>query len=246
MKKLRNIISTIFIIISMSLCVSCGDASISTDVKINKDGSSNTTFKIVYDETIKKILGDGILYKIVDEDIDVNIYTEDNNTIEELKITTPKIKITDLIKGSKLSANNSSDSIDELIKYNINKEKGFLKDQYTVNINLTKNILQEVSTTLENKVDSNIDKYIAKTIENYISEIPYDLTISIPFKITNSNASNTIDDYTSKWSYTIGELNEDTIISLSFIAPSITSILLITIIIIVILLLIILIVRRRR
>ena len=49
-----------------------------------------------------------------------------------------------------------------------------------------------------------------------MAQIPYELTISIPFKITESNATAKIDDYTGKWSHTIKDLNTNTEVILFF------------------------------
>ena len=54
--KFRRMIIIMLISISMIFLVSCGTMEVSTNVKVNKDGSSNTVFRLVYDESIKKVL----------------------------------------------------------------------------------------------------------------------------------------------------------------------------------------------
>lgn len=65
--KFRRMIIIMLISISMILLVSCGTMEVSTNVKVNKDGSSNTVFRLVYDESIKSgrrwIVTAGIRYR---------------------------------------------------------------------------------------------------------------------------------------------------------------------------------------
>ena len=240
---------------------------VSTNVKVNKDGSSNTVFRLVYDESIKKVVGDGLLQQVLGTETEVNVYSQDNNTVEEATITTPKIDIKDLLKSNALNISNLSYDDSNIIKYDVKREKGFLQDKYTVNIGLTKDLLAEINFNIENEVSNNINNYITpkiqkylygnitsfltgnvtNTIKNYVAQIPYELTLSIPFKIAESNATAKIDEYTGKWSYTIKELNTNTEVILSFFAPNIINIGLIILgAVIIILILIVLLVRHRR
>lgn len=265
--KFRRMIIIMLISISMILLVSCGTVEVSTNVKVNKDGSSNTVFRLVYDESIKKVVGDGLLQQVLGTETEINVYSQDNNTVEEATIITPKIDIKDLLKSNTLNISNLSYDDGEFIKYDVKREKGFLKDKYKVNIGLTKDLLAEIDSNIENEVSNNINNYITpeiqkylygdvtsfltgnvtNTIKNYVAQIPYELTISIPFKITESNATAKIDDYTGKWSYTIKDLNTNTEVILSFFAPNIINIgLIIFGAVIIVLILIVLLVRHRK
>ena len=253
--------------ISMILLVSCGTMEVSTNVKVNKDGSINTVFRLVYDESIKKVVGDGLLQQVLGTETEINVYSQDNNTVEEATIITPKIDIKDLLKSNTLNISNFSYDDGEFIKYDVKREKGFLKDKYKVNIGLTKDLLAEIDSNIENEVSNNINNYITpeiqkylygdvtsfltgnvtNTIKNYVAQIPYELTLSIPFKITESNATAKIDDYTGKWSYTIKDLNTNTEVILSFFAPNIINIGLIILgAVIIVLILIVLLIRHRK
>ena len=77
--KFRRMIIIMLISISMILLVSCGTMEVSTNVKVNKDGSSNTVFRLVYDESIKKVVGDGLLQQVLGTETEINVYSQDNN-----------------------------------------------------------------------------------------------------------------------------------------------------------------------
>ena len=245
--KFRRMIIIMLISISMILLVSCGTMEVSTNVKVNKDGSSNTVFRLVYDESIKKVVGDGLLQQVLGTETEINVYSQDNNTVEEATIITPKIDIKDLLKSNTLNISNFSYDDGEFIKYDVKREKGFLKDKYKVNIGLTKDLLAEIEKYLYGDVTSFLTGNVTNTIKNYVAQIPYELTLSIPFKITESNATAKIDDYTGKWSYTIKDLNTNTEVILSFFAPNIINIGLIILgAVIIVLILIVLLIRHRK
>ena len=48
------------------------------------------------------------------------------------------------------------------------REKGFLKDKYKVNIGLTKDLLAEIDSNIENEVSNNINNYITPEIQKYL------------------------------------------------------------------------------
>ena len=141
--KFRRMIIIMLISISMILLVSCGTMEVSTNVKVNKDGSSNTVFRLVYDESIKNVVGDGLLQQVLGTETEVNVYSQDNNTIEEVTITTSKINIKDLLKSNALNISNLSYDYGNIIKYDVKRKKGVLKDKYTINIGLTKDLLSD-------------------------------------------------------------------------------------------------------
>ena len=101
--KFRRMIIIMLISISMILLVSCGTMEVSTNVKVNKDGSSNTVFRLVYDESIKKVVGDGLLQQVLGTETEINVYSQDNNTVEEATIITPQIDIKDLLKSNSIN-----------------------------------------------------------------------------------------------------------------------------------------------
>ena len=234
--KFRRMIIIMLISISMILLVSCGTMEVSTNVKVNKDGSSNTVFRLVYDESIKKVVGDGLLQQVLGTETEINVYSQDNNTVEEATIITPKIDIKDLLKSNTLNISNLSYDDGEFIKYDVKREKGFLKDKYKVNIGLTKDLLAEIDSNIENEVSNNINNYITPEIQKYLYG-----------DVTESNATAKIDDYTGKWSYTIKDLNTNTEVILSFFAPNIINIGLIILgAVIIVIILIVLLIRRRK
>ena len=51
--KFKKVVMSIIISLLMIFLVSCGTMEVSTNVKVNKDGSSNTVFRLIYDESIK-------------------------------------------------------------------------------------------------------------------------------------------------------------------------------------------------
>ena len=166
------------------------------------------------------------------------------------------------LKSNALNISNLSYDDGNIIKYDVKREKGVLKDKYTVNLGLTKDLLSEIDANIENEVSNNINNYITpeiqkylygnvtsfltgnvtNAIKNYVAQIPYELTLSIPFKITESNATAKIDDYTNKWSYTLQDLNTNTEVRLSFFAPNV----IILCAVIIIILIIVLLVRNRK
>ena len=266
--KFRKIISIFIICISSCLLISCGTAKISTDIKVNIDGSSNGNFKIAYDDTIKKFVGEGILVQVFeDENIEVKQYTENQLNVEEVQITTDKTDIKNLLKSNSLGITNlSTADTNELIYYDLNREKGFIQDKYTVNIKLKKSIIDEITNTIDEQVNTNLNNYInddikqyisgnlteylsgniSTTIKQFIKDIPYDLSISIPFKIVDSNANLKLDDYTVKWNYTLQELNDKTEISLSFMAPNIINICIIALVVIILIIIFIVVMVKKR
>ena len=165
--KFRRMIIIMLISISMILLVSCGTMEVSTNVKVNKDGSSNTVFRLVYDESIKKVVGDGLLQQVLGTETEINVYSQDNNTVEEATIITPKIDIKDLLKSNTLNISNFSYDDGEFIKYDVKREKGFLKDKYKVNIGLTKDLLAEIDSNIENIIKVKEGTFLCKKTSSF-------------------------------------------------------------------------------
>lgn len=240
MKRFRYILVTLIIVIASTAFAGCTSMKASTDVNISLDGSSEAKFRVSYDDNISKVVGDGILIKILEnQNISVKKYKEDNMNIEEVVFSTNSINIKDLLKLSKKSnIKETSYNVNEYININYKRNKGLFKDSYTVYVELNKDVFSdiqsEVSENLSLLGESILSNYLSENISQVIGSIDYDIKLSIPFDITDSNATTKIDSKTVKWNLQLKDLNKNNQLIISFSAINVVNII-VTIVIILIL-----------
>lgn len=239
MKRLIRILSILMIIMTSIVFNGCASINASTDVNIKLDGSSETKFRVSYDDTLSKFVGDGILTKVIkDPNISVNKYKENNMNVEEISFFSDNISIKDLLKSSKeinikeILANGS-----DYFNINYKRDKGIFKDNYTVYLVLSKDIFGEIESEVEENLSSlgenRLTNYLSENISKVIGSIEYDIKLSIPFDIRDSNATTKIDSKTVKWNLQFKDLNENTQLMISFSAINIVNIIIMLVIILV-------------
>ena len=74
---------------------------------------------------------------------------------------------------------------------------------------------------------------INKNMANLIGDIPVNLSISMPVKITDTNSNEIVNGKIIKYSYTINDLNENNSIVMGFNVPNIQNIIFIIVIIVI-------------
>lgn len=251
MKNIKKQIIFLFVTLSMVfVLVGCGTVKISTDTIVSINGTSNTSFKIYYDDSINKIVNNDLLSRVINEfkkDLPTNIHFGEINksrdgelNVEEVIVTTDKMKINEL---------KEMDTDD--INVEVDKSNGLFSDIYKVNITLNDSVMNVISnyinTNINDYVGLNLGSIIGNNIANVIGEIPLDLSITMPVKIVDTNANEIVSEKTIKYSYKISDLNEGNNITLSFKVPSIRNIIIISLLVIlIVIILIVFIIRRRK
>lgn len=239
MKRFIRILSILIIIMASIVFSGCASINASTDVNISLDGSSEAKFRVSYDDTLSKFVGDGILTKFIKEqNISVNKYKENNMNIEEVNFSSGSISIKDLLKSNKESniKENLANSSD-YININYKRDKGLFKDIYTVYVGLNKDIFSEIESEVNENLsllgDNMLSSYLSKNISQVIGNIDYDIKLSIPFDVTDSNATTKIDSKTVKWNLQLKDLNKNNQLMISFSAINIVNIIITLVIILV-------------
>ena len=228
---MKRIIKLLVLIISLSFFVGCGKAEVGTDVKINKNGSTESTIRVAYDNIIGTVVNNDLLNKVFgDKYGEINKYTKDGLNVEEVIIKTNKIKLSDMINtfkninGTEVEAS-EIDLIDEYVNLTVDTEKGLFFNTYTVKANLKKNLVDEIVTQAKgiNSLSGTLINNMDESIRIYLGNIPYTLTLNIPFQVVESNG-NILESNTVEWDYTLADLNPDTSVILSFKAINLINI----------------------
>ena len=237
--KLKKRLTFIFTILLITvLFTGCNNVKLSSDIKINSNGSTDSKIRIYYDETICKLVNNDLFTKLLDDSAayyKINKYTEGSYYIEEIDISTDKIDLKNLASTSS-AMSTSINEAKNFFDYNISEKKGFLTNIYTFNLSLNKDILGTINSSLKNELDNNLNQYISSDFSSlisngisdnatkYIETIPYELTITTPVDIIDSNATTQLDKRTLYWKYTLSDLDENTELMVSFKLPNIINI----------------------
>lgn len=251
MRKFKKYMLVLFLIMSMMfILIGCGEMKISSDTSINIDGTSDTKIKVYYDDTINKLVDNDLLSKIITEvkdDIPDRIHfgevtksKEGDLNTEELNISTDKVEINEV---SNLS-NDYFSIIEET-------DKGIFTNEYKVTLKLNDSAVDIISdyinSNINNNIGLNLGTLVNKNISSLIGNIPVDLSISMPVKITDTNANEKVSDKAIKYSYTINDLNENNSIMIGFKVPNIQNIVIALVVItLIIVAIIIYCIKRRR
>lgn len=237
MRKIKKYILVLFLTMGMALMlIGCGKAKISSDISIKIDGTSNTKIKVYYDDTINKLVDNDLLSKVITEVKDkipneihfgeIIKSREGDLNIEEINISTDKVNID---KVSNLSSDYFS-----IIKV---KDKGIFKNEYKIIFKFKDSAIDIISDYINSNINNNIGldlgNLINKKIANLIGDIPVNLSISMPVKITDTNSNEIVNGKIIKYSYTINDLNENNSIVMGFNVPNIQNIIFIIVIIVI-------------
>lgn len=243
--SLKKVILLIVSIIIALIISGCTNIKTETDIKLNKDGSTLTIVRLSYDSSLNDIVGDGLLsVTLKDKNFQTTKRIEGEMVIEEASITTAKLsfpEIAALISESSIKKNNTIEN--EYITATINNDSGFLKNNYTVNVELKKDIFNVISSAVDKEIsvlgENVLSNYIGTNIKNTLGIIPYTLKISLPIDITNSNCSSQLDSNTLIWNYTLKDLTIGTSINFSFTTLNFVTVSIATIIILIVLIIVV-------
>ena len=243
----KNLIISFMVILTTFIFIGCDNAKLSTDIKINSDGSTNSKVCIYYDETIAKIVNNDLFSKILGDkasNYSINKYKDNNFYVEEIDFSTEKMGMKKFSSNPALAVSSViDDDLANFFDYDVTKKKGFLKNTYTLKISLNDSVLKLINTTIKVELDDELSKYIGSNFSSFFSDgisdfatkqigtVPYDLTISTPIDIVDSNATTQTDSRHLAWHYTLGELNENTELTMSFTLPSFINIAIICIVV---------------
>lgn len=190
---MRKVYFGIMIILSIGL-ISCGKLSIGTKTDIKKDGKATFTLQAIYDDTAKNVINDEFIAKKLEMDnIDINKYRNGDMNVEEISISE---------KGLEGLATN--ENIQKLFNYKVIRKDYFYKSIYTIEMSISKELFN-----VKNSYNSKDDK-------DYINNIPFSNTVSFPGKFISSNASENIGLNEVKWRYKVGEINDSTVMNLTY------------------------------
>ena len=259
-KKILLIFSTLFLI--TFIFIGCDNVKLSTDVKINSDGSTNSKLSISYDETVSNLVDNDLFNKLLGDDAynySIHKYKNGDLFVEEIEFSTDKIDLKSLSSNSALLAFDTIENdFSKLFNYDVSRKKGFLKDTYTLKVHLNHNILNLINSSMKDGLDDTLNKYmgsnfsgffssgISDTVTKQISTVPYDLTVSTPIDIVDSNATVQSDSRHLMWNYTLGELNENTELCMSFMLPNFVNIAIIVVVVLILIICIVIFIRRSK
>lgn len=242
----------IVMIFAIFVLSGCRTTEGGVNVKINSDGSTESVIRIEYDVAINKLSGGGILKNVLDTSkFNIDMHRVEDSYIEEATYTTDKLSRWDLIKMALSSSMmKEKDMSNEAATIHINKDGGVLNNRYNVSIKLKKDYYGEV----EGQINSYVTQYggnsilnqIGSSVKGVIGEIPFDVNISLPFEINESNGIIGADKKSVLWDYTLKDFNADTEMTISFDTPNYVSLISILVIALILIVLAIVFIKRRR
>lgn len=217
MKKIRMLI--LCLILSL-LLVGCGVVDLTTITQINEDGSGYIMGKIKYDKFASKFLNpifEGNK-RLEEEGFNIKQYEENDMDVIEYKYALYNFKIV-----SKKA---------EIYKYiNINEKftPGILKNKITLEIKVNKNILKDSIAHITKKDY----KVLTPSMLAFISNINYENQVKVPGKILETNGTITRDNNVAKWNYKLNEIDNGTIMTITYTQNQFVYVILIYVFIIV-------------
>lgn len=243
--SLKKVTLLLLSIITTLIISGCSNIETGTDININKDGSTLIIVRLSYDSSLNDLVGDGLLsVALENKDFEITKKIEGDKVIEEASIATEKLsfsEIATLVTESSIKKNTIIEN--EYVSATISNDFGFLKNNYDVYIELKKDIFNEISSAVDKEIsvlgENILSSYIGSNIKNNLGVIPYNLKISFPIDITDSNSSSQLDNNTLIWNYTLKDLSVGTSINFSFTTLNFITILIGTIILIIIIIIII-------
>ncbi|WP_238882691.1 hypothetical protein [Clostridium sp. YIM B02551] len=198
MKKRFSIIT--ILILSLFL-VGCGTVKLNSFTNINKDGSGDFKFQVLYDNVVARLLGRDFIN--VDEmkklGFETSKYVKDNNNVEEVSI-----KFNNLNDVNKLLADKKYATL------SVNEAKGVTENQVTINLSVNSSLVDDAINQTGGS-----SAYDA-TLINYVKNVEITNQITVPGRIVSSNATDKSGDYTAIWKYKLGQIDQNTKITLTY------------------------------
>lgn len=199
MIKVKRAIVYIFILILSISLYGCGDVYLKSSTVIDENESGSVKLQIAYDNFIaSKLKNDIFDHKwIVENGYIFDKYVKGNMTIEE--ITYP------------------FDNIKEL------EEKINSSGLATITYSKRAQMREKINTIQLNFHKSNIDNLIKNNtgndeqIYNYISNVKIHSEVKIPGKIVKANTSGDINENTRKWTFKLGQIDNNTYMIFSYV-----------------------------
>lgn len=220
--KLNKLIVLALALISLFLFTGCVAVNVGQDITVNKDGSTSSIIRISYDKSIENFFPEGILpLAIKNEKFTFTKTTKDNLLIEEAELKIKKLstkeKLYIALGGSLKERNNFQN---DYLKIDINEKSSFFKNKYTITAQPKMDLYNMISTSVDHEIGklgaNGFINFIGSNLKETIGAVPYSLKLSLPVKVTDSNATTRINEKTVLWDYTVKDLNESTILSFSF------------------------------
>lgn len=209
-------------IITLFIFTGCASVNVGQDITVNKNGSTSSIIRIQYDKSIEKIFPEGILpLAIKNKNFTFSKTVKGNFLIEEAELKTKKLstkeKLYIALGGSFKKDNNFQN---EYLKIDMNKKASFFKIEYTITAQPKMDLYNMIATSVDHEIGklgaNGFINFIGSNLKETIGSVPYSLKLSLPVKVTASNATTQIDEKTILWDYTVKDLNESTILSFSF------------------------------
>lgn len=198
---MKKRILIIGILLLSLLLAGCGIVKLNSFTNINKDGSGDFKFQILYDNVVAKLVGRDFIN--ADEmkklGFETSKYVKDSNNVEEVSI-----KFNNLNDVNKLLADKRYATI------NVNEAKGVTENQVTINLIVNSSLVDDAinQTGGSNSYDA--------TLINYVKNIEITNQITVPGRIVSSNATDKSGDTTAIWKYKLGQIDQNTKISITY------------------------------
>lgn len=217
--KIKKICGIFVIVIMLFVFGGCSNVKVRTDVNVNIDGSTNSSFKVSYDKSLENIFNNGLIKSVIkDDNVEVE-KTKSGNVIEEsVKYNTEKLSgknIIGLIAASSFMKEKEIEN--NYVKIKIERKPGLMKNNFSVRITTQEDYFDGLEKTIDDKVIENaLVKSIIGNAKTRVGEIPCEIKISLPFKIVDSNGSSQISNNEVLWEYNLMELSNGAEISFTF------------------------------
>lgn len=223
--KINKLIILALVLSSLIFFTGCVAVNVGQDITVNRDGSTSSVIRIEYDNSIEKVFPDGILsLAIKDEKFTFTKTAKDNLIIEEAEFKTAKLSTKEklyLLGGSLKKENNFQN---EYLKIDISEKSSFFKNKYTIIAQPKIDLYNMISTSVDHEIGklgaNGLIDFVGSNLKETIGSVPYSLKLSLPVKITDSNATTQVNEKTVLWDYAVKDINESTILRLSFETPN--------------------------
>ncbi|MDD7793875.1 hypothetical protein [Clostridium sp. 'White wine YQ'] len=198
---MKKRISIMAILLLSLFLVGCGIVKMSSFTNINKDGSGDFKFQVLYDNVVARLVGRDFIN--ADEmkklGFETSKYVKDNNNVEEVSI-----KFNNLNDVNKLLADKRYATI------SVNEAKGVTENQVTINLSVNSSLVDDAINQT-----GGTSAYDA-TLINYVKNVEITNQITVPGRIVSSNATDKSGDNTAIWKYKLGQIDQNTKITLTY------------------------------
>lgn len=206
MKKIKNICICLSILI---LLTGCGKLDMKSYTQVNDKGNGEFSFKVIYDNSIAERIQGTILEnrKGLTKEEAVRKYMNEDKNVEEYKVQFKSLS----------ELNKKLGTPEEDVQVTIKENKSLTKTLYTYEMKFNK-LLNSATLSeklLKSETVATTSNYEKTAIDDFIKKAVFTNAVNLPGKIVSNNAVENQGN-TLIWSYYLGQITPDTIMTATY------------------------------